>query len=170
MFNLDNKFFRYTLQAINYSVFMALIWYFSSSPSFRQLEEDEAVLTIAFSHVGEAREPCRERTTEELMALPPNMRAPMECSRERSPVIIEALLDGSPIYMHTAEAPGFFKDGGVDIYQSVKVLAGKHYLEIKMDDSIRKKGFNHVFEKELMIKPAQILLVDFVKDQGFVIK
>lgn len=170
MFNLENKLFRYILQAINYSVFMAIIWYFSSEPSFRQLGENEAVLTIAFSHAGEIREPCRKRSAEELLALPPNMRAPMDCPRERSPVKIEALLDGLPLYIYTAEAPGLFKDSGVDIYHSTKVLAGKHRLEIKMDDSVRNKGFSHIFEQDITIAPAQILLVDFINGKGFIVK
>ncbi len=170
MINLQNKFFRYVLQIFNYSVFMALIWYFSTSPSFRQLDDDEAMLVIAFSHAGEIREPCRKRTAEELMALAPNMRAPMECTRERSPVIIEARLDGLPIYVHTAEAPGLFKDSGVDIYHSTKVPAGRHRLEIKMDDSVLRQGFNYIFEQEVELAPAQILLVDFKADQGFSVR
>lgn len=170
MFNLDNKFVRYSLQAINYSVFMALIWYFSSEPPFHQLGKDEAILTIAFSHAGEIKEPCRKRSAEELSALPPNMRAPMDCSRERSPLVIEALLDKLPIYTKTAEAPGLFKDSGVDIYHITKVSAGKHHLEIKMDDSVQRQGFNHVFEQDVTIEPAQILLVDFIDGEGFIVK
>lgn len=170
MFNIQNKFLRYILQAFNYSIFMALIWYFSNMPSFRQLGDDQAVVIIAFSHAGELREPCRTRTAEELMALPPNMRAPMDCSRERSPVKIEALLDGLPLYIYTAEAPGLFKDSSVNIYHSAKVSAGKHYLQIKMDDSVRKEGFEHDFEQEVVIAPARILLVDFIAGKGFVIK
>lgn len=170
MLNVRSKFIRYLLQAFNYSLFMAIIWFFSTSPSFQQLEENQAVMTIAFSHVGELREPCHKLTQEELMALPPNMRAPMKCTRERSPIVIEALLDGEPVYMHTAEAPGLFKDSGVDIYYSIKVPAGKHHISIKMDDSVLRQGFNHVFEQEVNIAPAQILLVDFEFERGFVVR
>jgi len=170
MLNLQNNFFRYFLQAINYSVFMVVIWYFSTSPSYRQLGDDEAIVTISFPHAGEIKEPCRTRTAEELKALPPNMRAPMACSRERSPVIIELLLDGDPIYMHTAEAPGYFKDSSVDIYHTTKVSAGKHRLAMKMDDSVLKEGFEHVLEQDVDIVPGQILLIDFEVSKGFVIK
>ena len=170
MFSLENKWLRYGLQALNYSVFMALLWYFSTSPSLRQLGEDEAVMTIAFNHVGEIKEPCRKRSAEEMSALAPNMRVLMDCPRERSPVRIEVSLDGAPIYARLAEAPGLYKDSGVDIYHSTKVLAGKHRLEIKMNDSVNIEGFNHVLKQDVMIAPAQILLVDFVADKGFVIK
>lgn len=170
MFNSKNKFFRYILQAVNYSVFMGIIWYLSTSPSYRQLMEDEAVMTISFSHAGEIKEPCHKRTQKELMKLPPNMRAPMDCSRERSPIVMEALLDGAPMYSKTANAPGFYKDGGIDIYHSVKVSAGSHHLAIKMDDSVLKEGFDYEFNQNVEIKPAQILLVGFDVTRGFIIK
>ncbi len=170
MFNSKNKFLRYILQAINYSIFMGMIWYLSTSPSYRQLAEDEAIITISFSHAGEIKEPCRKRTQEELMKLPPNMRAPMDCSRERSPVVIEVLLDGALMYSQTAEAPGFYKDSGVDIYHSVKVSAGSHHLSIKMDDSVLKEGVDYSFNQDVEINPAQILQVGFDVTRGFVIK
>lgn len=170
MFNLKNKFVRYILQAINYGVFIGLIAYFSTSPAYRQLDDDQAVITISFSHAGEIREPCQKRSQEELMALSPNMRAPMNCTRERSPVIIEVLLDGLPMYAHTAEAPGLYKDSGVDIYHTLKVPAGRHHLAIKMDDSVLQEGFTHHFSQHVEIAPAQILLIGFDVSRGFVIK
>ncbi|MDH5765583.1 MAG: hypothetical protein OEZ38_06150 [Gammaproteobacteria bacterium] len=170
MLSLNNKVIRYILQAINYSLFMALIWYFSTSPVYRQLADDEAILTISFAHAGEIKEPCVKRTQKELMALPPNMRAPMNCSRERSPIVIEMMFDGEPLYSETAEAPGLYNDSGVDIYHSVKVSAGKHHLAIRMDDSVLKEGFTHVFEQDVDIKPAQILLVGFNPSKGFIVR
>lgn len=170
MFSLNNWVIRYILQAINYSVFMALIWYFSTSPVYRQLADDEAILTISFAHAGEIKEPCIKRTQKELMALPPNMRAPMSCTRERSPIVLEMMLDGKPLYSHTAEAPGLYNDSGVDIYHSAKVSAGQHHLAIRMDDSVLKEGFDHVFEQDVSIKPAQILLIGFDSTKGFIVR
>ena len=166
----QNKALRFLLQAINYSVFMALIWYFATSPSIRLLEEDEAMITIAFGHAGETREPCRKLSYEELAKLPPNMRKPEDCPRERSPVVIQALLDGNTIFDETLQPPGLFKDGGVNIYFSRKIPAGSHRFEIQMDDSVRSEGFDHAFEQEITIKPAQILLVNFDSQKGFVIQ
>ncbi|MCP4233139.1 MAG: hypothetical protein GY770_06075, partial [Aestuariibacter sp.] len=69
---MTNKPLRYVLQALNYSLFMGLIWYFASAPSIRIIEEDEAMLTMAFPHAGELREPCRRLSQEELNKLAPN--------------------------------------------------------------------------------------------------
>ena len=166
----QNKPLRYLLQAINYTIFMALIWYFASSPSIRLLAEDEAMITIAFGHAGESREPCHKLSYEELAKLPPNMRKPEDCPRERSPVVIEASLDGKRIYNAALQPPGLFKDGVVNVYYSGKIPTGKYHFEIKMDDSVRKEGFNHTYEQDINIKPAQILLINFDSQQGFVIK
>ncbi len=161
---------RYFLQAINYTVFMALIWYFASSPSIRLLENDEAMVTLAFSHAGELREPCRTMSAEELAKLPANMRKPQECPRERSPVAVEMSLNGETLYQKTFPPPGLFKDGGVNIYYSGKISAGTHTVEIKLEDNVRQDGFDYTFKQETNIAPAQILLFDFDTESGFIAK
>ena len=89
---LNNKPVRYLLQAINYTVFMALIWTFSIAPPVRVIAEDESVITIAFAHAGELREICRRLSQEELMKLAPNMRKLDDCPRERSPAFANRAL------------------------------------------------------------------------------
>jgi hypothetical protein len=164
-----NKPLRYLLQAFNYSIFMGLVWYFASAPAVRLIGEDEARLTIAFAHAGQLREPCRLLSQEELNKLAPNMRKLDDCPRERSPVVIEAALDGETVYSASLPPPGLFGDGGVDMFYSAKIPAGEHLLSLKMNDSVRVEGFNHEFEQLVSIAPGQILLIGFDKKQGFVI-
>ncbi len=166
----DNEPLRFLLQAFNYSVFMGLVWYFSSAPAVRLIGEDEAKITIAFAHAGQLREPCRILSQEELNKLAPNMRKLDDCPRERSPVVIEAELDGETIYSVSLPPPGLFGDGGVDVFYSAKIAAGDHHLSLKMNDSVRVEGFNHQFEQAVIIEPKQILLVGFESKHGFVLK
>ena len=170
MSGFDNKPLRYLLQAINYTVLMALIWYFSTSPSIQVLAEDQAVITLAFGHAGETREPCRKVSAEELAKLAPNMRKLEDCPRERSPVVIHMTLDGEPLYQETLQPPGVFKDGGVDIYFSRNIPAGEHVVEVKMDDSIRQDGFDYTFKQDIEIEPGKILLLGFKSGEGFVVE
>ena len=165
----SNRPLRYLLQAINYTVFMAMVWYFATSPSIRLIGDDEAVITIAFAHAGQTLEPCRRLSQEELNALPPNMRKVEDCPRERSPVTIEARLDDELFYSKSLPPPGLFGDGGVDVFHRVKIPAGDHRLSLKMNDSVRIEGFNHEFEREVSIEPAQILLIGFRSGHGFVL-
>lgn len=170
MTEINSKPVRILLQAFNYGLFMALIWYFASAPSVRILAEDEAMITIAFAHAGQLREPCRRLSQQELDELAPNMRKLEDCPRERSPVTIEARLDGEPFYSASLPPPGLFGDGGVDVFHSAKVPAGTHHLSLKMNDSVRFEGFNYSLERAVRVDPAQILLVSFQLERGFVLK
>lgn len=167
---MKNPVLRYLLQAFNYTLFMALIWYFATSPSVTVIEADEAMITVAFAHAGETRQKCRRLSQEELMKLPPNMRKPEDCPRERSPIIIEAMLDGKKVFSEAMLPPGIFNDGSVNVYYNRKVPAGQHMFEIKMDDSVRKEGFNYRLTQDIDIKPQQILLVEFEPLKGFIVK
>ena len=160
---------RFLLQAVNYAVFMALVWYFASYPAIQVIEDDEAVLTIAFAHAGQLREPCRRLSQEELNELAPNMRKLEDCPRERSPVTIEAELDGTLVYSDTLQPPGLFDDGGVDVYYSTRIPAGDHQLQLRMNDSVRVEGFNHQLNRQFHVAPAHILLIEFNNKQGFVL-
>ncbi|HEC16167.1 MAG TPA: hypothetical protein ENI99_06290 [Sedimenticola sp.] len=157
---------RYLLQALNFAVFMAIIGYFSANPAVRNLEEGLAQVTLAIGHAGQPVRPCRERTAEELAALPPNMRQPMDCPRERSPVIVRLIMDGKPILDMTVNPPGAFKDQGIDIYRSIPIPAGKHHFVAKLKDSVREKDFNYVGEKVVDLAPADLLFIDFHAQMG----
>ena len=170
MSGVNNKPLRYLLQAFNYFIFMALIWFFATQPSIRILADDEAMITIAFAHAGDLREACRKLSNEELQALAPNMRKLDDCPRERSPVHIAVLLDEQKLFDETFQPPGLFSDGGVDVYYSAKIPAGAHRLQVKMDDSVREAGFNYSLEQEVSVNPAQILLIEFDSASGFIVK
>ncbi len=157
---------RYPLQALNYALFMLLVWYFSSAPAFTQLEPDQAVITVAFSHAGKRLEDCHQLSQEELARLPPNMRAPMDCPRERSPVAVKLFLDGNLFLEEVAYAPGLYHDLGVDIYRSAKVPVGMHRLDVQMDDNARLEGPSYTHRETVTLQPAQLLVVDFNPETG----
>jgi len=162
---------RLILQILNYAVFMGLVWYFSFMPSYVRLAPDESMITLSLSHAGELVEECRRMSQEEMAKLPPNMRVPMECPRERSPVSIEVLLDDKPVITEVVDPPGLYKDQGVDIYQSVRIPAGDYRLEVRMNDSVRAEGLTHRHEQSISLVPAQLLVIQFHSSTGdFVIR
>jgi hypothetical protein len=161
-----HKLFRYPLQALNYTLFMLVVWYFSAAPPYRQLTPEQAVITVAFAHAGQRREACRKLSQEELAELPPNMRAPMDCPRERSPVSVDLLIDGEQVIDEVHNAPGLFNDLGIDMYRSAKVNAGEHRLVIHMNDNVRVDGPTHVHEETVTLQPAQRLVINFNSDTG----
>ena len=161
-----NKIIRYPLQILNYSIFMGLVWYFSILPPYHQLDEGEALITYTMSHVGKHVTECKKMSYEELMKLAPNMRKPMDCPRERSPVVMELQLNDEVIFSHTAQPLGLYKDQGIDIYHNIKVPAGKHYMKTWLNDDVKIEGPIYQYEQDIVIKPEQHLIIQFDSGEG----
>lgn len=153
-------------QALLYAAFAAFIGYFSTSPAYRHLAPDQALIKLSFSHHGQRVVECRQRTPEELAKLPPNMRSAEDCSRERSPVRVEIDLDGAPLYRHTVPPSGLRKDGASTVYQRFPVAAGEHKLAVRLSDTVRAPGFNFVRDQTVTLAPSQVLVIDFSAEKG----
>ncbi|HPT51196.1 MAG TPA: hypothetical protein PKZ22_13560 [Accumulibacter sp.] len=151
-------------QALLYGAFAAFIGYFASAPKYRQIAEDVALIKLSISHLGERD--CRKRTPDELAKLPPNMRAPMDCPRERSDIKLEVDIDGQPALRTVLHPTGLYKDGISTVYKRFEVKAGKHRLAVRMNDKLTRPNFNFVKEAEIDLAPARVLVIDFNPDQG----
>ena len=156
------------LQALNYTAFMALVWYLSGNPAYRQLGRDQAMLTLAFGHAAKPVGECIRYTADELAKMAPNMRTPVKCPRERSPLTLRLSLDERVIANDVFEAPGLYNDQSVDVYREFKIPAGRHRLSIWMNDDVNTRGPTYTFERELEMYPAQRLVVGFdARGSGF---
>jgi len=162
----NNPVVRYLLQAVNLALFMWLIAAFSAGPTVRQLEEGMAVVTLAFGHAGLPVRDCHQRTPEELAALAPNMRAPMDCPRERSTLHIELYMDGKLIHDLHAPPPGAYKDQGVDIYENVTVPIGRHTFTVRMKDNDQSNEFTYSNDYTVALTAAQLLFIDFSQQES----
>lgn len=156
---------RYLAQALLYVPFMAIIGYFSTSPPYRHLARNQALIRLSFSHAAQRKSECRQRTPEELAKLPPNMRAPLDCPRERSPVTVELELDGQRVVQVSAPPSGLTKDGASTVYRRLLVAAGTHRIVARLRD--RAGGdFNYVRAAEIELKPGRVLVIDFNAGKG----
>jgi hypothetical protein len=141
------------------------IGYFSDRPAYTHFPPDMALIKLSFAHGGQ-KEDCRRRTAEELANLPPNMRRPMVCSRERLPVAVELLIDGAPLYQAVLPPTGLAGDGPSRAYQRFAVPPGRHELSARLRDTDRAEGFD--FERTAVVElaPAQSLAIDFRAEMG----
>ena len=153
-------------QLMLYGAFAAFVGIFSSHPSYRNLSPDQALLKLSFTHAGQLAQDCRQRTPEELAKLAPNMRAPLECARARSPVIVELTLDGRLLARRVQHPSGLSHDGASTVYERFIVPAGEHDLSVKFNDSVRVSGYNYVRDEEVELRPGQVLVVDFNPQKG----
>ena len=107
------------------ALFALVIGVFSRWPAYQHLASDQALIKLSFNHQGKPVADCRRLSAEELAKLPPNMRAPMDCPRERSPITVELDVDGSPALRHVARPTGLSRDGASAVYHRMQV-AGRH--------------------------------------------
>ena len=93
-------------QVLLYALFALVIGVFSHWPAYQHLGADQALIKVSFTHAGKPVGDCQVHSEAELAKLPPNMRAPMMCPRERSPVTIEVDIDGVTALRRTRSAVG----------------------------------------------------------------
>ncbi|MDH5536525.1 MAG: hypothetical protein OEZ08_13280 [Betaproteobacteria bacterium] len=161
---------RYAIQGVLYAAFAAFVGYFASAPTYEHLAPDEALVRLSFSHAAQRKEPCRERTAEELAKLAPNMRAKQVCPRARSPVTVEIELNGKPLYRIVAPPAGLSADGASTVYRRLVVPAGRHVVRARLSDNALGE-FNYVAERTIDLAAGRVLLIDFnATAGGFVFK
>ncbi len=166
---MPERILRYGAQAVLYALFAVFIGYFSTSPAYRHLDDDQALLRISFRHPGKIATDCRTRSAEELAKLPVHLRAEQDCDRERSPVHIRVEIDGQLLHDEVVAPAGLRKDGASSTYRRLPIAAGEHHLKVMINDDRRVEGFNYHGERKVALSPGQVVLVDFVADKGGVI-
>lgn len=149
------------LQATAYGLFLAVVGLFSVWPAYRQIEPGQAVVSLTFSHAGQRIGACRTLSQAELNELPPNMRKPTDCPRERHPIAVEFRIDGAPAWSGTLQPSGIWNDGESTVYRRLRVTAGERDLFIGMRDSGRAEGFDYQHREALPLAAGQNVVVEF---------
>ena len=153
-------------QALLYGLFALAIGVFSRWPTYQHLGPDQALIKLSFTHTGKPVGDCRPLSADELAKLPPNMRAPMKCPRERSPVTVEVDIGGVRVLKRVAAPSGLSRDGASAMYHRLQVAAGEQRIAVRLNDDARQAGFTHQREEVVTLAPAQILVIDFDAEQG----
>jgi ferredoxin len=146
---------------IAYAVFMALVGLLSVYPRFRMIDGDQAMVSLSFSLAGERIGECRRLTQEELNKLPPNMRKPEDCPRERYPVHVRFSSDEQPLFEASVAPSGIWGDGSASIYRRLVIDAGAQTLRIGASLKGRSDAPDFVLEQAVALEPGQHLVVDF---------
>jgi hypothetical protein len=152
---------RILAQVAIYGLFLALVGGLSDAPVYQRMEPDQALLRVVFSHSGQPIHECKRLSQAELNALPPNMRNPVDCPRQRLPIQVELQLDAQTILAAAVPPSGLWGDGEATLYEQFQVPAGPHRLTIRMRDSSRSEGFDYQLDRRVHIKEMQNLVIGF---------
>lgn len=158
-------------QAITYAFFALLIGYFSAAPAYIHVDPGKAMIKLSFSHAGARKGECRRLTPEEIAQLAPNMRRPLDCPRERVPLLVELVMDGGLLYRASLPPLGLAGDGAATVYRRFAVAPGRHELIARLRDTARTEGFDHEGRAEIRLDPGRNFVVDFrAETGGFIFK
>ena len=158
-------------EILAYTVFAVVVGILSVWPRYELLADDQALISIAFVHAGDRVGECRKLTQEELNALPPNMRKPTECPRERHPLRVELHSGTELLYSDVLLPSGIWSDGKSNVYQRVVVATGRHDLFVGMNDSGSEQGFDYEQSVTIDVAAGRNVVIRFdEKNQRFDIR
>ena len=155
----------FLLQIPAYAAFAAFIGYFSAAPDYHHLAPDRAVVKLSLVHAGERKQECRSRSPEELAKLAPNMRAQLDCPRERSDVRVELDMDGRLLSRIDARPAGLRHDLPSTLYRRIEIPAGRHVFRARLADTASGE-FRHQHEATVELAAGRVLVVDFDASKG----
>lgn len=153
-------------QVVLYGAFALAIGVFSQWPPYHHLAPDQALVKMSFVRVGKPVGDCRKLTEEELAKLPPNMRSPTVCPRERSPVTVQLAIDGRQVLDRSVAPTGLSRDGASAMYERVVVPAGERLISVRLSDDVRARDKPHLREERVKLVPGQVLVIDFDAEKG----
>lgn len=157
---------RWTAQILLYASFAAPLALFSAWPVYQHLPDGDAVVVLSILHQGKRLQECLPLSPDELAKLPPTMRMQTNCPRERAPLLLELDLDGTTVLRREAPPSGLSGDGSAAVFQRLRVPAGRHALAVRLRDSARDEGFDHLGDTTVELAPAQVLVIDFDAQHG----
>ena len=161
-----SKVLQITLQVLAYAAFAALLGYLSASPGYDYASADKATVKLSLSHAANRVKPCVQLTPREIAELPPNMRRPEICERERLPLTVELEIDGEIVRSIEAQPSGLWNDGAASIYERFEIEAGAHTVTARLRDTDRSDGWDYTHTEDVMLAAGRYFTVTFRAETG----
>jgi len=147
-------------QAGAWLLFAALVGTFAQWPAYSTIEPGHGELKLSMAHLTERLEPCERLSAEELAALPPNMRAPERCPRERAPAVLELLVDGAPLLQTAVRPVGLARGGRVYLQGRWALPAGEYEVELRLRDTPREQGYDEIQSFRMTLAAGESALLE----------
>ena len=156
-------------QLVLYGLFAAFIGVFSHWPTYHPIDANQALVKVSVARLGQPVGECRRLSEAELAELPPNMRDPVRCPRERSPLTMQVHVDDALVLERVAQPGGLSRDGPAAIYERLLVPAGEHRISVRFNDDIRPGAPTHARDAVVTLQAGQVLVIDFDAEEGGIV-
>ncbi|MFU8895722.1 MAG: hypothetical protein ACNA8J_04990 [Gammaproteobacteria bacterium] len=147
-------------QAAAWTLFAVITGTLAQWPTYSPLPQGHGELKLSMSHLTERVEPCVRLSPEEIAALPPNMRAPEKCARERIQAVVKLLVDDEPLLDTTVRPAGLARGGRAYLQANWGLPAGDYTLTLWLRDTPRDEGFDMVQHFPLRLAAGESTLLD----------
>lgn len=144
----------------------AAVTAFANRPVYRSTPRGTAIVMLTFVHGADRKVECRRLTPDEISKLPPNMRRVQDCPRGRRPIYVELDLNGHTVFSKYLPPTGIVGDGPSRVYERFVVPAGKYEIAVRMRDTPRTDGFDHLGEDAVTLASDQMFVIDFRPETG----
>jgi hypothetical protein len=160
------RYLRLSGQFVVIAALFGAVAAFADWPTYRQIPRGSAIVLLTFVHSADRSSECRRLTSQEIARLPRNMRRVQDCPRGRRPIYVELDLGKRTIFRENLPPTGIAGDGPSRVYRRFVVPAGKYDIAVRMRDTSRTDGFDHVGEDAITIVPDQMFVIDFRSERG----
>lgn len=157
---------KLVVQAIAYIAFAVFLGYLSASPGYDYGRADMATVKLSLNHAANRVKPCVRLTPQEMAELPPNMRVPEKCERERLPLSVELEIDGETLVSVLAPPSGLWNDGAASVYERFDVEPGQHTVTARLRDTNRSEGWDYVYTETVNLAAGRYFTVTFRPETG----
>jgi ferredoxin len=147
-------------------VTLGIVTYVGSDFIYASPPRTQPNLLLSLTWPGKVTEDCRERTAEELEALPAHMRRAQECDRERSDVRVRIEVDGVEVLSKAYPPSGLFSDGRSVAVERIPVTAGARKVRIQVADTSEPDTWPYEDERDLEFELRSDHVVTF-ESAGF---
>jgi len=146
---------------VAWGLFAVVVGALSVWPRYKMVDVEDAIITLTFSHAAKRVGECRILSQDELNKLPPNMRKPSDCPRERHPIRVELRSGNDVLYADSLAPSGIWSDGKANVYRRIVVPSGPHELFVGMNDSGSESGFDFEATDRREVGPGRNLVIRF---------
>jgi ferredoxin/coenzyme F420-reducing hydrogenase delta subunit len=150
------------------AVLLGLVTWSLSSLPYSPPHHPAPELIVSFNHSGAILEP-KKLTREELEKRLPHMRAQVNVTRERVPVHLRVVIDGSQVFRDSFAPKGLQNDGPSIAVVRVPVTAGKHLVEVALADTDDSDQWTRTWSGEVEFEENRNRVVLFDSKAGFTV-
>ena len=160
------KYVRLIGQFVVIAALFATVASFAAWPAYRATPAGTAVMMLTFVHGADRKAECRRLTPAEIAKLPQNMRKTEACPRGRRAIYVEFDLNGQTVFAKALPPTGIAGDGPSRVYERFVVPVGDYDVAVRLRDTPRTGGFDHVGRTKVTMSPDQMFVVDFRPTSG----